>query len=398
MREFFPLVALVIAIGLVGGIGILMLFALNRPWWKRRWIRRTSWMLPLSGILMVGLWGLSVYNSWDWLATGAAVLAVVVFVAEMALMLSLPFSGLVHLADWLTGLFVRRHARKVPEAIDRKRRNFLRLAAAALPAATVGLGVVGVGRALTGARIVQVPLQFRNLPADLEGLKILQLSDIHLGQYVRLRHLELALDKAAPLHPDLVLVTGDVADNLRVLPDALRMIADLRPPLGSFACVGNHEYYRGMAQVRQSFDHSPIRLMINESETLAVGASRLHLGGIDDPRYMGRSTDEFYRAALAGVVAEGAEDTFQLMMIHRPDGFPLAAAGQVDLTLSGHTHGAQFGLDGRSLLEPFMPRRYLWGHYRRETSQLYTTAGMGHWFPFRLGCPPEAPLFTLERS
>jgi predicted MPP superfamily phosphohydrolase len=86
------------------------------------------------------------------------------------------------------------------------------------------------------------------------------------------------------------------------------------------------------------------------------------------------------------------------MLSHRPAAFDAAAENGVDLTLAGHTHGAQVGLFGRSLLEPLWPEARLWGHYRQGVSQLYTSSGVGHWFPFRLGCPSEAPVIELRRS
>jgi hypothetical protein len=85
-------------------------------------------------------------------------------------------------------------------------------------------------------------------------------------------------------------------------------------------------------------------------------------------------------------------------MSHRPDVFPYAADLGVQLTLSGHTHGGQIGFDGRSVLEGVFPHSFLWGEYAIKASRLYTTCGAGHWFPFRLGCPAEAPLITLRRT
>ena len=91
-------------------------------------------------------------------------------------------------------------------------------------------------------------------------------------------------------------------------------------------------------------------------------------------------------------------DGFTILMSHRPEGLNAAAALGIPLTLAGHTHGGQFGWFGRSIFEPWLPHRYLWGKYQKDQSQLYTSAGVGHWFPFRLGCPPEAPIIVLKRG
>jgi predicted MPP superfamily phosphohydrolase len=86
---------------------------------------------------------------------------------------------------------------------------------------------------------------------------------------------------------------------------------------------------------------------------------------------------------------------FSLLLAHRPEAFDAAGDARVGLTLSGHTHGGQIGYNGKSAFEPLFPDGYLWGAYRRGASRLYTTSGFGNWFPFRLGCPAEAPLVEL---
>lgn len=238
----------------------------------------------------------------------------------------------------------------------------------------------------------------QGLPESLDGIRILQLSDLHLRHYVTLDDLEDVVRDAEAMKPDLVLVTGDIADDLEMLPGAIELIQGMRAPLGTFACLGNHEYFRGVDAVRRIFDRSPIPLFINQGVRIPVNGDSLYIAGIDDPRSMGAKDLAFYERtidiALAGA---GSQDTIVLMS-HRPDAFDYAATQGVELTLSGHTHGGQIGFMGRSVFEPVWPDRYLWGHYDRSGSQLYTTSGMGHWFPFRLGCPQEVPLLVLRRG
>jgi len=135
--------------------------------------------------------------------------------------------------------------------------------------------------------------------------------------------------------------------------------------------------------------------MVNESAVINIGQASLALAAIDDPRSMGRDHTSFFNTtldqALGGV---RSEDTIVLMS-HRPSVFPQASDRGVDLTLSGHTHGGQVGLMGRSVFELAGDAEYLWGEYTLGDSRLYTSSGMGHWFPFRLGCPTEAPIIVL---
>jgi len=83
-------------------------------------------------------------------------------------------------------------------------------------------------------------------------------------------------------------------------------------------------------------------------------------------------------------------------MSHRPNILPIAAKNNIDLVLSGHTHGAQFGFNNRSIFEKLYPKSYLWGKYQIDNTILYTSSGAGHWFPFRIGCPTEIPIITLS--
>jgi predicted MPP superfamily phosphohydrolase len=100
---------------------------------------------------------------------------------------------------------------------------------------------------------------------------------------------------------------------------------------------------------------------------------------------------------VAHLAARAEPGVFRLLLTHRPDAFDAAADCGFDLVLAGHTHGGQIGFGGRSLLDyPGYP--YPWGHYRKRTSQLNTSAGAGHWVPFRLGCPAEAPVVELAAA
>lgn len=398
MQELFPIIISSIAITIFGGIEIGLLALLNRPWWRTRWIRRTALLLPVGGITLVALWGLAAYNSLDWLATVAALGAVLAFVCEVALMLSLPLSGMVHLVGWVMSR-MRPRPKQSDAPVDLQRRALLRTTAAALPTVAVGLGLAGVGRALACVNVYQRSLPIPGWPKEAGDLKILHLSDIHLGPYVQLDDLQQVLTDAQPFAPDLVLVTGDIADDLDQLPEALRMIANLKAPLGAYACLGNHEHFRGLRQVRQIFEASSVPLLINQSVTLATSSGRaIDILGIDDPRRMRGNQDQFFEQALDAVGQESSVDSLKILMSHRPSVFPLAAARGIDITLAGHTHGAQLGFAERSILEPMMPQNYLWGHYQNGAAQLYTSAGTGHWFPFRLGCPQEAPILVVEAT
>jgi predicted MPP superfamily phosphohydrolase len=397
MRIFFPLIFATVVILVFGSFELLLLRFLNRTWWRNKYIRTAAWALPLFGVAMVLAWGLGEYYTLNWLSLPASVMAALTFIFEVGLMLSLPVSGFFHFIHWSIERYVTRRKTRQPALPDPNRRILLKAAAAGLPVLTLATGVSGLTNAFGDIRVYKKPIIFDSLPPSLEGLKILHLSDIHLRHYVTLDDLSEVISQAEQFAPHLVLVTGDIADDLRLLPDTLALIFSLRPSLGIFASLGNHEYYRGVSAVRQIFDRSPIPLLVNNGVHISVGSSSLFVGGIDDPRFLGVRDTAFFQRTIDQTITDATSEDFVVLMSHRPNAFDYAAESAIDLTLAGHTHGGQIGVMHRSLFETVWPEGYFWGHYRLKKSHLYTSSGVGHWFPFRLGCPPEAPVIELCR-
>jgi predicted MPP superfamily phosphohydrolase len=141
-------------------------------------------------------------------------------------------------------------------------------------------------------------------------------------------------------------------------------------------------------------------MMIDASTSIAVGDATIHLSAADDPARTGRFNDDaFLRRSVERAIDAMPSDAFSILMSHRPEGFDVASRHGVDLTLSGHYHGGiQVGWNGRAIIQGLMPNKHYWGHYRSGDAQLYTSGGIGHWFPFRLNCPPEAPVYVLRRE
>jgi predicted MPP superfamily phosphohydrolase len=134
-----------------------------------------------------------------------------------------------------------------------------------------------------------------------------------------------------------------------------------------------------------------------------VGQAKLFVGGADDPVHLAGDIEGRLGPSIARAAEGSGPSDFRLLLCHRPEGFGPAIAHGFDLTLSGHTHGGQLGLFGRSLFERLYPDTGWWGTYERARpgrgpARLYTTSGFGHWFPFRLGCPTEMPVLVLEGS
>ncbi|MDZ7265917.1 MAG: metallophosphoesterase [candidate division KSB1 bacterium] len=395
MRDYFPMMVSAVFL-LLASLGNYWGTRLGPPAWRQqRVVRSFLKFMPAGGLLCALLWAAgTALEQTAVMEVGAAGTALASLFAATLLLVWPPAIASDRLARWRKARGGQSAAPTT--AVDAGRRRFLLSTAAAVPALLMAAGAGGLAQAFGEIRLPAIRLKFKRLPAGLHGLKIMHFSDFHLGYYLQLDEVERLLTRVAGLTPDLILVTGDLADRLPLLPDLLRLLAALQPPLGVWASLGNHEYYRGIKTVRRCFAAGPVPLLCNEGVCLQHHGAELYLGGADDPqRLLRRDLPHFLETTVAAAMANAPAAAFKILMSHRPAGFLPAAARGVDLTLAGHTHGAQIGMNGRSLFEGWAPESFLWGHYRRAESQLYTSSGAGHWFPVRLGCPPEAPLIVL---
>lgn len=397
MSSYFPHAVVLFLMLNFSALCRYLLQKLNPDWWQKPFIRRLVRFGPGAGVAGIVCWALGTKTqNYDLMMTGV-LLAVSVVIILLASAIALPFAG------WLNRLAHRRETAPAvaaaPREFNAERRRFLQAAAAALPAVSISGGLAGLAKSFEEIRRPVLHLHFPDLHSDLAGLKILHLSDLHLGYFRGLAEMEKLLLELEKAQADLVLVTGDIADDLALLPEVLRMIHDLHPPLGVWAALGNHEYFRGINNVRRHFEASPVSLLCDNGCAIRRGDAALFIAGANDPRAQrDRDIQSFLHHTVAAAVHDAPPEAFKILMSHRPGGFDRAAELGVHLTLAGHTHGMQIGYNGRSLFEPWLPEKYLWGRYRKSNSQLYTSAGVGHWFPFRWGCPPEAPLIILQRE
>ncbi len=393
MRPFFPVIFLTVVIAILSLIEIFLLRALHPYWWERVPMRRFSWGLPIVGVTALLGWTLGILSGSEMLVAAGATVSVAVFVLGLALMISLPISAIVHTSN---RLWHRRRRRRLPEGtVDPVRRRILTTSAAVFPALAITAGATGLVNGYLSPRNPLIPLHYPSLPPHLEGLRILHITDVHIGFFIGLKDLEAMAEQASALRPDLVLITGDFSDEADVYLDALRIAAQIPSTYGSYASIGNHEYYAGIREVLQAYEKGPVPLLLDAGTTLDVAGGVLFLAGIDDPRAMGRMPENFFRKSIDAGFRDQPTDVFTILMSHRPIGFDEAAKHKVELTLAGHTHGGQIGFNGRSLLTVINPGNYMWGLFERGDSKLYVSAGAGHWFPYRIGCPAEIPLYVL---
>jgi predicted MPP superfamily phosphohydrolase len=277
----------------------------------------------------------------------------------------------------------------------------------ALALAALGLAVLGLAGYASTRRLVvrHLDVRFDHLPAGLEGMRIAQISDLHVGPHTSRRHLARVAAAVRDAQPDLIAVTGDqVDDYARDVETFAEAFRGLSAPLGVFAIPGNHDVYAGWAAVRRGLEAMGMTVLVNEAIPLERQGARFWVAGTGDPA--GRAASRGRTGNTTGV-APDIERTlaavppggFTLALAHNPALWPALARRGVELTLSGHTHYGQLVIPwlGWSLASPFL--EHAMGEHRTGSSHLYINPGTNYWgIPFRIGTPPEVTVLTLRRS
>ncbi|HVP48365.1 MAG TPA: metallophosphoesterase [Bryobacteraceae bacterium] len=337
--------------------------------------------------------------------------------ATLGLMLNLPNASRIrlnpHLFGWLRGaglfwaltstpiwigwkLIGRFGPRPEPE-VDPTRRALLRGAgtlAAAVPAALLGFGAL-VERTAFRVREINIPVP--GLHPDLNGLRLVQLSDIHLSAYLSEQEFARVVDAANELRGHIVFVTGDLISVHGDPVDAcLRQISRLRSDAGTLGCLGNHEIYAGTEDYTAAQGaRLGIPFLRSQARQLRFGKALMNIAGVD---YQKMSERPHY---LAGAESLMGPNAFNLLLSHNPDVFPVAAQQGWNLTLAGHTHGGQVNVEilHHDFNVAYFYTPYVYGHYRSGPSSIYVTRGIGTiGMPARIGAPPEIAVIRLQKA
>lgn len=253
-------------------------------------------------------------------------------------------------------------------------------------------------------RLVVRPLDvgFPELPSGLEGMRIVQLSDLHVGPHTSGRHLARIEEAVRSARPDLIVLTGDQVDDFaRDVEPLGEALGGLRAPLGVIAVAGNHDVYAGWASVRRGMERLGWTVLVNEAVPVHRNGTRFWVAGTGDPAGRGGPGGEDASVVpdVGRTLASVPPEAFTLALAHNPVLWPELAARGVELTLSGHTHYGQLALPGLgwSMASPFL--EYAMGTYRRGPSVLYINPGTNFWgIPFRIGALPEVTVLSLRRE
>jgi predicted MPP superfamily phosphohydrolase len=261
-----------------------------------------------------------------------------------------------------------------------------------VPAAVVGYGTFIQRFRLT---LREQDIQIPNLPADLHGLRLAQLTDIHLSPYLSVTELERAVAMANEARPHLALVTGDLITTANDPLDAcLDALAGLKAEAGVFGCMGNHEIYADAEEYTQvQGAKRGMRFLRQEGGVLRFGSAALNLAGVDYQKMHG--------VYLRGAEKLVAPDAFNILLSHNPDVFPVAVRQGYQFIVAGHTHGGQVRVEilrqDLNVARFFTP--YVDGLYRDGSASIFVSRGIGTIaIPTRLGAPPEVAVLKLCRT
>ncbi|HLA07419.1 MAG TPA: metallophosphoesterase [Anaerolineales bacterium] len=281
------------------------------------------------------------------------------------------------------------------------RRDFLKL----LKTGAIDLALLAAGGGIYSflvepglVRVESVSLKLRRLTSGFSGIRMAQISDIHMGGWMNAEHLQNVVNLVVAQKPDVLLFTGDFlighvfdADSEQAVRDLITILTPLAASFPSFAILGNHDYWTNPEAVREVLRSCNIADLTNTVFTMTRGAEKLHLCGVDDI-WEGD-------VRMDNVLGQIANDGAAILLAHEPDFADTSAAtGRFDLQVSGHSHGGQVVIPfiGPPIL-PYLGRKYPSGLYQVGKMYQYTSRGVGMGrLPVRFNCPPEITLFILD--
>jgi predicted MPP superfamily phosphohydrolase len=373
------LVAMLFAVSLVGGlhgyIGLRLVSEplLGQPWtaigWTALWLLFFS--IPLGFIASrrrPTLLNRALYwTSMLWLGTFGLLLSAVL-VADIV-------SGLWNLLG------------TPPEPLALARGKAVVILAVVLPSLAFAF-LTARGR----ARIERLKIPVKKLGTGLHGVRVVQITDIHIGPTLDRHFLRRVVEQVNALQPDIIAVTGDLVDgSVRTLREEVKPLAELRAPLGVYYVTGNHEYYHGGAAWAAEVSGLGLTVLHNEHRVVERSQARLVVAGVTD--HEGGRMDPAHACRPDLALAGAPEGVPRVLLAHQPRTAFLAKGLGVDLQLSGHTHGGQ--------LFPFMffvklQQPVIRGLAHIAGVRVYTSRGTGYWGPpLRLGPSPEITELTL---
>lgn len=410
-------------IGILLGLQTLVYFTFINYWkttkfYKpvhRWWVLAPFLVFNISFIVISVIWGrkftppewfriVALYPFYVWIAA-TFFISLWLLIGKI---IKLPFQ----IPIWIAKIFkpLRRKINSVKEkkavrTVDLSRRKFVRYA-------TMGISTYAFAGATYGMikhdsyEIDYKNITIEDLPPELRGTTITLLSDIHAGQYMNEKEMREYADVINSLESDIVCIPGDFVNfeskDIHMLTSAFR---DVKAKHGIYGSLGNHDFFQDADYVAKALNNeSPIQLLRNEHRVIKIKGKELYMLGIDDTQSSGARMEEVlkYYGAMDEYLMNNDpkfKNSPKVLLCHKPYGFDTLATRNIDLVLSGHTHGGQvvpikFGTFNLSFAATVS--KYIEGIYKIGKSNMYVSRGIGSvGLPIRINCPPEITKITL---
>jgi predicted MPP superfamily phosphohydrolase len=250
----------------------------------------------------------------------------------------------------------------------------------------------GIAEAKQTPQVKRVPIKFDHLPPQLDGFRIVQITDIHVNPTFRRAAVEDIVDVVNTLDADIVVLTGDLVDgSVAQLGLDVAPLKRIKSVSGNFFVTGNHEYYSGVIEWIEEVKRLGFSVLLNENMVISRDQARLLLAGVTD--YRGGNFLTSHRSDPQKASNGAPPADVKILLAHQPKNIFDAAKAGYDLQISGHTHGGQFFPWNLfvSLSQP-----YVSGLHKHENTQIYVSRGTGYWGPpLRVGSPSEITLIKL---
>jgi predicted MPP superfamily phosphohydrolase len=303
---------------------------------------------------------------------------------------------------WVTGTLSFKVLKSITNSIpgslefDPERRQFLLISMnLGIVGITSLLGGIGLLQARKSATVITQKIAIPNLPPEFQGLKIAQISDLHVGPTIKAEYARTIVDQVNALRPDLIFFTGDMVDgSVDRLSKDVEPLRHLKSRYGTYFVTGNHEYYSGALQWIEKVRELGMIHLENEHSILKIGEASLAIAGVTD--LMAHHTIKTHKTNPEKAMKGIPDDMPSIMLAHQPGTAELTEGLAIDLMVCGHTHGGQFMPFNLAVARA---HKYYAGLYRHGKMQVYVNRGTGYWGPpLRLGIPSEITLIRLEQQ
>ncbi|MDC3133757.1 metallophosphoesterase [Bacteroidota bacterium] len=336
-------------------------------------------------------------------------LVMVSVIFQISIVAILVFEDIIRLPVWLYRIFNNGTSSSLSEIPQRRLFiSQLSILLASIPASALFFGML---RGKYNYKVIKHQLSFNRLPKDFNGFKIVHISDFHCGSFDNKEKLTYGIDLINKQKPDIILFTGDMVNNIadEILPWK-SLISSLNAPYGKYAVLGNHDYgdYNSWNSDEEKIENFKklitlqnemgFKLLNNTSEIININQSTIDLIGVEN---WGSGFKQKGNLDLA--LANTKANDFKILMSHDPTHWKekvLTHKQHIDLTLSGHTHGMQFGIEIPGIIK-WSPAKYRYKHwagiYQESNQIINVNRGFGFLaYPGRVGIYPEITLITLQ--